>query len=44
MTSFNPVLSIGRQVAEPLMIHNGLSEKQALERAGEMLAMVASQC
>ncbi|MDR3576645.1 MAG: ABC transporter ATP-binding protein [Anaerolineaceae bacterium] len=40
MTSFNPVISIGRQVAEPLEIHNGLSRKQALERAGEMLKMV----
>jgi oligopeptide transport system ATP-binding protein len=40
MTSFNPVLTIGRQVAEPLEIHNGLSHKQALERAGEMLTMV----
>ncbi len=40
MTSFNPVLTIGRQVAEPLEIHNGLTRKQALERAGEMLTMV----
>jgi oligopeptide transport system ATP-binding protein len=40
MTSFNPVLTIGRQVAEPLEIHMGLSRKQALERAAEMLAMV----
>jgi oligopeptide transport system ATP-binding protein len=40
MTSFNPVITIGSQVAEPLEIHNGLSHKQALERAGEMLKMV----
>ncbi|MCX8025694.1 MAG: ABC transporter ATP-binding protein [Thermanaerothrix sp.] len=40
MTSFNPVLTIGRQVAEPLEIHMGMSRKQALERAAEMLAMV----
>lgn len=40
MTSFNPVLTIGRQVAEPLEIHNGLSRNQAYERAAEMLAMV----
>ncbi|WP_322805496.1 ABC transporter ATP-binding protein, partial [Thermanaerothrix sp.] len=40
MTSFNPVLTIGRQVAEPLEIHMGMSRKQALERAAEMLSMV----
>jgi len=40
MTSFNPVLTIGRQVAEPLEIHNGVGRKQALDRAAEMLDMV----
>jgi oligopeptide transport system ATP-binding protein len=40
MTSFNPVLTIGRQVAEPIEIHQGVSRKEALERAGELLAMV----
>ncbi len=40
MTSFNPVLTIGRQVAEPMEIHMGLTTKQAYERAAEMLAMV----
>lgn len=40
MTSFNPVLTIGRQVAEPLEIHNGASKQQAYERAAEMLEMV----
>ncbi len=40
MTSFNPVLTIGRQVAEPLEIHNGVPRKQAYERAAEMLEMV----
>jgi len=29
MTSLNPVLPIGRQVAEPLMIHFGLDRSQA---------------
>lgn len=40
MTSFNPVLTIGRQVAEPLEIHMGMTRKQALDRASEMLQMV----
>jgi oligopeptide transport system ATP-binding protein len=40
MTSFNPVLTIGRQLIEPLEIHMGMSHKQAYERAAEMLAMV----
>jgi oligopeptide/dipeptide ABC transporter ATP-binding protein len=33
MTSLNPVLTIGRQVAEPLMVHYKLSKKKALEEA-----------
>jgi oligopeptide transport system ATP-binding protein len=40
MTSFNPVLTIGRQVAEPLEIHMGLAHKQALDRSAELLSMV----
>jgi len=40
MTSFNPVLTIGRQVAEPLEIHMGMSKKEAYERAAELLSMV----
>ncbi len=40
MTSFNPVLTIGAQVAEPLTIHHGMSQAEALERAVEMLALV----
>jgi peptide/nickel transport system ATP-binding protein len=40
MTSLNPVLPIGRQVAEPLMIHRGLSNAQALAQAAEWLERV----
>jgi len=40
MTSLNPVLTIGRQLEEPLMLHVGMSKKQASERAAELLAMV----
>ncbi len=37
MTSLNPVLPIGRQVAEPLMVHQGLSKADALEKATRWL-------
>ena len=40
MTSFNPVLTIGKQVAEPYMVHRKVSEKEALERAVKYLELV----
>jgi oligopeptide transport system ATP-binding protein len=40
MTSFNPVLTIGRQMTEPLEEHMGLSIKEAQNRAIEMLQIV----
>ena len=40
MTSLNPVLTIGRQLEEPLMLHVGMTKKQASERATELLEMV----
>ena len=40
MTSLNPVLPIGRQVAEPLMVHKGMSRKQARGLAAEWLDRV----
>jgi oligopeptide/dipeptide ABC transporter ATP-binding protein len=40
MTSLNPVLPIGRQVAEPLMIHRGLTRPQALTEAADWLDRV----
>ena len=40
MTFFNPVLTIGRQVAEPLETHRGLQRKEALELAADMLDTV----
>ena len=40
MTSLNPVLPIGRQVAEPLMVHQKMSKSMALERAAEYLDRV----
>jgi len=40
MTSLNPVLTIGRQVAEALVLHRGLSEREALVQAVEGLRKV----
>jgi peptide/nickel transport system ATP-binding protein len=40
MTSLNPVLSIGLQIKEPLLIHMGMSEEQATARAIELLTLV----
>jgi oligopeptide/dipeptide ABC transporter ATP-binding protein len=40
MTSLNPVLTIGRQIAETLALHQGLSKRAALDRAVEMLELV----
>ena len=37
MTSLNPVLPIGRQVAEPLMNHQGMRKADALKKATEWL-------
>ena len=40
MTSLNPVLSVGEQIAESLRRHEGLSRKEALARTIEMLKLV----
>src|ERR1700716_2817470 len=40
MTSLNPVLTVGRQIAETLTLHQGLDHKAALRRAVEMLRLV----
>jgi len=40
MTSLNPVLTIGRQLEEPLILHVGMTKKQASDRAAELLEMV----
>jgi oligopeptide/dipeptide ABC transporter ATP-binding protein len=40
MTSLNPVLSIGRQVTEGMIFHQGLSPPQARARALDMLRLV----
>lgn len=40
MTSLNPVLSISRQLREPLELHLSMTKKQALSRSVELLEMV----
>ncbi len=41
MSSLNPVLTIGSQVAEPLRLHRGLKRREALEQASALLGSVA---
>ncbi|WP_407641436.1 ABC transporter ATP-binding protein [Dethiosulfovibrio salsuginis] len=40
MTSLNPVITVDKQIAEMVLLHNDVTEQQALERAVEMLEMV----
>ncbi len=40
MSSLNPVLTIGKQIMEPLMEHQRLNKKQARMRAIELIEMV----
>jgi peptide/nickel transport system ATP-binding protein len=40
MTSLNPVLTIGRQIAETLTLHQGLGHRAALAKAADMLRLV----
>lgn len=40
MTSLNPVLKVGDQVAEPMIIHEGIKKEEALKRAAEMFKNV----
>ena len=40
MTSLNPVLTIGRQIAEAVALHQHLPWGKAMARAGEMLRLV----
>jgi oligopeptide transport system ATP-binding protein len=40
MTSLNPVLTIGKQVSEPLMLHLKMNKKEAEDRVVELLQLV----
>src|SRR5881275_2498362 len=40
MTSLNPLMTIGRQIGEAIALHQGLSQREALQQAVEMLRRV----
>jgi oligopeptide/dipeptide ABC transporter ATP-binding protein len=40
MTSLNPVFTIGNQIAEAVRLHQGLSNREAMNKATEMLTLV----
>lgn len=40
MTSLNPTMNIGEQIAEGIMLHQKLGKKEAMEKALEMLKLV----
>ena len=41
MTSLNPLYGVGKQIAESIALHQGLSKKDAFDRAIEMLRRVS---
>ncbi|XXX71643.1 ABC transporter ATP-binding protein [Sorangium sp. So ce134] len=40
MTALNPVLTIGEQIADPIIAHDGVTPAQAMERAAALLKLV----
>jgi peptide/nickel transport system ATP-binding protein len=40
MTSLNPTMTIGKQIASPVRLHRKVSKHEAMERAAAMLALV----
>jgi peptide/nickel transport system ATP-binding protein len=40
MNSLNPVQPIGKQIVEPMIVHEGADRKQAAQRAAELLELV----
>ncbi|MBS9776422.1 MAG: ABC transporter ATP-binding protein [Fusobacterium sp.] len=40
MTSLNPVMTVGEQIAEVIQIHEDLSNDEAMDKAAEMLELV----
>lgn len=40
MNSLNPVLKVGDQIAEPMIVHHGVSKEEALQQAAKMFQHV----
>src|SRR6185295_18002881 len=40
MTSLNPVMTVGNQIAETLLLHEDISRSEAMRRAGDILRLV----
>lgn len=40
MNALNPVMKVGEQIAEALILHEGLDKKEAMLRAGELFELV----
>ena len=40
MTSLNPTMTIGRQIGEAVVLHKGVSKRDAMNRAAEVLSLV----
>jgi peptide/nickel transport system ATP-binding protein len=40
LTSLNPTMTVGKQIAETVKLHRGVSSEQALDRAAEVLNLV----
>ncbi|MCL2408429.1 MAG: ABC transporter ATP-binding protein [Oscillospiraceae bacterium] len=40
MTALNPVMTVGEQIAESIRYHEKVSDKESLQKAGEMLELV----
>ena len=44
MTALNPIMTVGEQIVEGLLLHNGYTRKEAEEEAANMLEMVGIRC
>ena len=44
MTALNPVMRVGKQIAEGIALHEKVSKKEAEEKAKKMLEMVGIRC
>lgn len=40
MTSLNPTMNVGRQIAESILIHEKISEEEAIQQAIELMGLV----